>query len=243
MTTTTAEPSIAVSRWEGMSDFTRIAVGLSAGLSVMALVILISMTGPMVRAGLTWMHHLAWDPVFTHETVARGFLIALYGGVLTVGLAHARRTTRALAERRPKSEGKPEVGNGVIWAFWGVMVASMVAGALCGLFTVRPQGESIGPVVAAILIGGGILPWFLLAILIAIKHADSNTEPTCTGMVQTMGLAPGLLLTVMGFSVVNLGLLLGLWMTMALLLRLESNALPANYPYGDAPSEAPGSVD
>jgi len=216
-------------RWDSMSDFTRIGVGLALGLGVMTFVVLCSMAGPVIHTICSGLMYVAGLQALTYESVTTGYLACLYAAVIAVGAAHARRTTGAFAARRPKKNGKLPVGSGPFITWWAVMVVSSLVGALCGLFRLNPHEESIGTVVFATFVGS-FVPWIFLGLLCLITHAETRTDPDCTGMVQMMGLLPALLLTVMGFSVVNLGMLFGLWTMMALLLRLESNELPANYP-------------
>lgn len=218
----------ATSRWDTMSDFTRIGVGLALGLSVMTFVVMCSMAGPMIRGATAWLRQLAWLPALTYQTVTTGYLACLYAAVVAVGVAHAQRTTTALAERRPKSSGKPHVGDGPFWTWGAVMAVSTVAGVLCGLISLGSPPEAVGALVFALVVGG-LVPWLLLLVLFIMLHAEAQTTPTSTGMVQMMGLVPALVLTVMGFSAVNLGLLFGLWTMMVLFKRLESDELPATY--------------
>jgi hypothetical protein len=227
------------SRWNSMSDFTRIGVGLALGLGVMTFVVLCSMAGPVIRTIFARLLYRASLPSLTYESVTTGYLACLYVAVVVVGLSHAHRTTRAFAARSPKASGKPAVGAGPFVTWLAVMGMSTVVGVLCGLFRLAPHEESVGTMAFATFVGG-VVPWILLGLLCLVSYADRRTDPNCTGMVQMMGILPALLLTVMGFSAVNLGLLFGLWTLMAVLVPLESNELPAAYPDTFDPPAAAG---
>lgn len=179
---TTPSPTSApdwTDRWDAMSDFTRIGVGLAFGLGVMAFVVLCSMAGPMIRSACLGLLQLAWLPLFTYQSVATGYLACLYAAVLAVGIAHARRTARAFASRRPKVSGKPPVGSGPFWTWWAVMLVSTAVGVLCGLFQVSRYQDSMGALIFAIVLGG-FVPWVLLGVLCVMYYGESRIDPTST---------------------------------------------------------------
>lgn len=219
MTTTTSTP---------MRDSTRVAVALTFGLATMTCVVLLSMAGPLLRAVAAGMLHVARSPVLTYEGVARTFLIACYAAILVIGMMHARRTKVALRERRPKAEGKPEVGAGPGWVLFSAVLGYSAVGVLLALFQVDPTDVTTSGIFGAVAIGL-VLPWILLGIVLGIA-CEGSREPTCEITMRAIALVPAGLITAMGYNALNLGLLLGLWVMMAMLSGLEDKQLPADYP-------------
>jgi hypothetical protein len=222
-----------------MRDATRVAVALAMGLATLTSVLLISMAGPLLRATAAGMWHVARIPTLNHETVARGFLIGCYVAILAIGMMHAKRTEAARAQRRPKARGKPEVGAGPGWVLFAALLGYSVVGVLLALFQVDPAQAGTLAIFGAT--GAGlVVPWIVLGMTLGLACEGANEGPTCEKTMRAMVLVPAGVITAMGYNITNLGLLLGLWVMMAMLSGLEDKQLPADYPetFDDQPSAA-----
>lgn len=226
--TTIKSTNTWAARWSAMSDKTRMAVSVAIALASVLAVMLGAKAGPLLTAVCTWMMVVARMLAVTPQSVAGGYLVALYGATLAVAWAHASRTQVARAQRRPKPAGKPPVGVGAKHAWLAAMVASSAASflLLLGLYS----GMDMPPAVWAGAIFGPFLTWLILGVVVAIRSAENGPDPTYSSSVRVVGIVHGGIATAVGFSVENLGLLVGLWVLMYLLCALEKNELPVDYP-------------
>jgi hypothetical protein len=211
-----------------MSDKTRMAVSVAVAMAAVFAVLLGAKAWPLVIAVSEWLTTTIRMRSFSFEAVTRGYLVTLYAVAIALGCAHACRTRLARARRLPKASGKPPVGAGAQRAWIAAMLATSVAAALVFL---RLNSEKLTPLDLIFSVTSGpVLAWFILGVVVILRAADGGTQPTYSNSVRVVGVAHGAIATLIGFSVENLSLLVGLWVLMYLLSALESNELPADYP-------------
>lgn len=236
---TTNSPQGWVARWTAMSDTTRMAVSVAIAMSAVFAVLMGAKAWPLVVAMSDWLTTAIRMHAFSFETVTRGYILSLYAVAIALGCAHACRTGLARARRLPKASGKPPVGAGAQRAWIAAMFATSVAAALVFL---RLNSEKLTPLDLIFSVTSGpVLAWFILGVVVTLRAADGGTQPTYSNSVRVVGVTHGAIATLIGFSVENLSLLVGLWVLMYLLSALESNELPADYPTtfeGERPATA-----
>lgn len=222
MTTTTTTPS----RWEAMTEFTRVAVALTFGVACIGLVLLLAESAPFWYAGTTWFltgfHSLNLTPM----NLTTSYLMGMYAGLLGLGLTYAFRNRAASSVDVSKDVALSAATTakkcsltlvGII--FTGVIVCLSLLD--CTLGKIHPFELFTKMFLGAFGSWGAVFIVFA-AVHQLMNEGRSKDEPTFGGFLRTLIFAPGLLFLCLSYSVLNLGLFLGLVVMAVLLAPLES---------------------
>lgn len=208
----------------------RIVAGAVIGLICVGLVVLASRAGALADAVVAWWMRTVLASGLTQELLTFGYLITMAGVLLVQGYAHAARTREALTRRLPKSAPKPAVDSRVKYRLL-ITAAAAVTLEWVLQFTVKDarSGTTTFLPYFVLLINASILPWlFMGAFLVAMRPISG--EYRTANAVRFIALAPTVTFVIMGFTVVNLGMLVGLAVLAWVLYPLEKNTLPKSYP-------------
>lgn len=219
------------SRWESMTEFTRIAVALSFGLACIGLVLLLAESGPFWHAGTAWFlsgfHSLNVTPL----SLTTGYLMGMYGGLLGLGLTYAFKN---------KAAASPDLNTGAALSasvtakncsliLVGTIFTTITVcfGLLdCALGATHPLELFAKIFFSAVGGWGGV--FFVFGVgYVLMNEGGSKADATFGGFLRTLIFAPGLVFLCFSYSTLNLGLFLGLVVMSVLLAPLESTKAPS----------------
>jgi len=214
------------SRWEAMTEFTRIAVALTFGVACIGLVLLLAESAPFWYAGTAWFlsgfHSLNISPM----SLTTGYLMGMYAGLLGLGLTYAFRNRAASSMEKSKDAALivATTAKNCSLILVGVIFTSVTVclGLLdCALGETHPLELFVKIFISALGGWGGVFMVFSMGYFL-MNEGGSKAEATFGGFLRTLIFAPGLALLCVSYSALNLGLFLGLVVMAVLLAPLES---------------------